>query len=223
MQAKKYGILSLPVLVAALGYFVDIYDLLMFSIIWKPSLTDLGVSPERLPHVGENIISIQMAGLLIGGIIWGTMGDKKGRLSVLFGSIILYSVANILNGFVQNETQYAIVRFIAGLGLAGELGAGITLVSEIVSKEKRGLATSMVAGLGLTGAVAAYFIKQHFDWRTCYFIGGGLGFMLLLLRVKVFESGMYAEVKKSTVSKGNFLLFFQQKERFIKLFFTCLV
>lgn len=222
-EQKQISILALPVIVAALGYFVDIYDLLMFSIIWKPSLTDLGVSPEKLPHVGEYIISIQMAGLLIGGIIWGTMGDKKGRLSVLFGSIILYSVANILNGFVQNETQYAIVRFIAGLGLAGELGAGITLVSEIVSKEKRGLATSMVAGLGLTGAVVAYFVKQYFDWRICYFIGGGLGFMLLFLRVKIFESGMYDEIKKSTVSKGNFLLFFQQKERFIKYICSILI
>ena len=213
---KQVSIFALPVIVAALGYFVDIYDLLMFSIIWKPSLTDLGVSAERLAHVGENIIGIQMAGLLVGGIFWGIMGDKKGRLSVLFGSIILYSVANIFNGFVQNETQYAIVRFIAGLGLAGELGAGITLVSEIVPKEKRGLATSLVAGLGLTGAVAAYFVKQNFDWRTCYFIGGGLGLMLLLLRVSVFESGMFNQVKKSNVVKGDILMFFKTKERFKK-------
>ena len=215
-QQKQVSIFALPVIVAALGYFVDIYDLLMFSIIWKPSLTDLGVSAERLAHVGENIIGIQMVGLLLGGIFWGIMGDKKGRLSVLFGSIILYSVANIFNGFVQNETQYAIVRFIAGLGLAGELGAGITLVSEIVPKEKRGLATSLVAGLGLTGAVAAYFVKQNFDWRTCYFIGGGLGFMLLLLRVSVFESGMFNQVKKSNVVKGDILMFFKTKERFKK-------
>ena len=135
------------------------------------------------------------------------LGDKKGRLSVLFGSILLYSIANIINGFVQTPNQYALVRFIAGIGLAGELGAGITLVSELVSKEKRGLSTSLVAGIGLTGAVAAYFISLYFDWRTCYFIGGGLGFCLLLLRVSVFESGMYSAVKALKVAKGNFLMF----------------
>ena len=213
---KNTAVFTLPVLVAALGYFVDIYDLLMFSIIWKPSLTNLGVAPEALPHVGEHIISIQMIGLLIGGILWGMLGDKKGRLSVLFGSIIIYSIANIANGLVQNETQYALVRFIAGVGLAGELGAGITLVSESVSKEKRGVATSLVAGIGLTGAVLAYFIKQHFDWRICYFIGGGLGLLLLLLRVSVFESGMFKSVQQQTVSKGNILMFFQKGERLKK-------
>ncbi|MBS1610315.1 MAG: MFS transporter, partial [Bacteroidetes bacterium] len=175
MNKKAYGVLSLPVIVGALGYFVDIYDLLLFSIIRKGSLTDLGVAGDQVTSVGENIISIQMIGLLIGGIIWGMMGDKKGRLSVLFGSIILYSLANIVNGFVVNTTQYAIVRFIAGVGLAGELGAGITLVSELVPKEKRGVATSMVAGIGLTGAVFAFVMKEEFSWRTCYFIGGGLG------------------------------------------------
>ena len=215
-QQKPNSIIALPVIVAALGYFVDIYDLLMFSIIWKPSLTDLGVSQDRLASVGEHIISVQMYGLLIGGIIWGVMGDKKGRLSVLFGSIILYSVANILNGFAQNESQYAIIRFVAGLGLAGELGAGITLVSEIIPKEKRGLATSLVAGLGLTGAVVAYFIKINFHWRTCYFIGGALGFMLLLLRVSVFESGMFNKVKNSNIVKGDVSMFFRSKDRFKK-------
>ena len=220
---KQISIFSIPVMVAALGYFVDIYDLLMFSIIWKPSLTDLGVSSLRLAAVGEQIIGIQMIGLLIGGIAWGMMGDKKGRLSVLFGSIILYSIANVLNGFVQNEMQYTIVRFIAGLGLAGELGAGITLVSEIVPKEKRGLATSLVAGLGLTGAVVAYFIKINFHWRTCYFIGGGLGFLLLLLRVSVFESGMYAQVKSTSVIKGDFFMFFKNKLRFKKYLCAILI
>src|SRR6202008_3782054 len=123
---------------------------------------------------GELIISVQMIGLVVGGIIWGIMGDKKGRLSVLFGSIILYSLANIANGFVQNLEQFRAVRFIAGLGLAGELGAGITLVSELIPKNKRGIATSMVAGIGLTGAVFAFIMKQEFNWRTCYFIGGAL-------------------------------------------------
>src|SRR5688500_104135 len=161
---RSYGILSIPVIVGALGYFVDIYDLLLFGIVRKASLASLGLSPEQVTSVGEDIISIQMAGLLIGGIIWGIMGDKRGRLSVLFGSIILYSLANIANGFVQNTEQFRIIRFIAGLGLAGELGAGITLVSELVSKDKRGIATSLVAGIGLTGAVLAFIMKQNFDW-----------------------------------------------------------
>jgi MFS family permease len=213
---RKYGIFSIPVIVGALGYFVDIYDLLLFGIVRKPSLASLGLSPEQVTSVGEDIISIQMAGLLIGGIIWGIMGDKKGRLSVLFGSIILYSLANIANGMVTNTTQYAVVRFIAGIGLAGELGAGITLVSELLPKEKRGIATSLVAGLGLTGAVVAFFISQSFDWRICYYIGGGLGLLLLLLRVSVFESGMFHEVKKLKISRGNLLMFFNNRERFKK-------
>ena len=180
---RNYGILSIPVVVGALGYFVDIYDLLLFGIVRKQSLLDLGLSGEQLATVGEDIISIQMIGLLIGGVIWGMMGDKKGRLSVLFGSIILYSLANIANGMVTNTDQYKIVRFIAGVGLAGELGAGITLVSELLPKEKRGIGTSLVAGIGLTGAVVAYFISQTFYWRICYYIGGSLGLLLLLLRI----------------------------------------
>lgn len=223
MNNKNYGILSIPVVVGALGYFVDIYDLLLFGIIRKQSLMDLGLSPEEVTSVGENIISIQMAGLLIGGIIWGIMGDKRGRLSVLFGSIVLYSLANIANGFVTNTTQYTIVRFIAGIGLAGELGAGITLVSELLPKEKRGIATSLVAGIGLTGAVVAYFISKAFDWRVCYYIGGGLGLLLLLLRISVFESGMFHEVKKMDVVRGNFLMFFNNRERFKKYILSILI
>jgi MFS family permease len=164
-----------------------------------------------------------MAGLLIGGIIWGVMGDKRGRLSVLFGSIILYSLANIANGLVENTTQYMWVRFIAGIGLAGELGAGITLVSELLPKEKRGIGTSLVAGIGLTGAVVAYFISQEFNWRICYFIGGGLGFLLLILRVSVYESGMFNEVKKSGVSRGNFFMFFNNAARFKKYMLSILI
>ena len=200
-------------IVAALGYFVDIYDLLLFSIIRVPSLQSLGLSKEQVTTDGEAIIMWQMAGLLIGGIIWGIMGDKKGRLSVLFGSIILYSLANIANGFVETVEQYKWIRFIAGLGLAGELGAGITLVSEMTSKEKRGIATSMVAGLGLTGAVVAFIMKENFHWRTCYFIGGGLGLALLVLRVSVFESGMFHEVKKMNVKRGRFLMLFNSADR----------
>jgi MFS transporter, putative metabolite:H+ symporter len=222
-QDRNYGILSLPVIVGALGYFVDIYDLLLFSIIRKQSLVDLGLTGDAIKNVGENIISIQMAGLLIGGIIWGVMGDKKGRLSVLFGSIILYSLANIVNGMVVNTTQYAIVRFIAGIGLAGELGAGITLVSESLSKEKRGVGTAMVAGLGLTGAVVAYFISKEFDWRICYYIGGALGILLLFLRISVYESGMFHQIKKRSIVRGDFLMFFNDKERFKKYIFSILI
>ena len=220
---RNYGIFSIPVIVGALGYFVDIYDLLLFGIIRKQSLADLGLTPEQVTSVGEDIISIQMAGLLIGGIIWGILGDKRGRLSVLFGSIVLYSLANIANGMVTNTTQYAIVRFIAGVGLAGELGAGITLVSELLSKEKRGIGTSLVAGIGLTGAVFAYFISKAFDWRICYYIGGGMGLLLLLLRISVFESGMYHQVKNLNVARGNFLMFFNNRERFKKYMLSILV
>ena len=223
MPPPRNTVFNIAVLVAALGYFVDIYDLLLFGIIRIESLKDLGLSEAQLLTDGETILQWQMWGLLIGGIIWGVMGDKKGRISVLFGSIILYSLANIANGFVQTVDQYKWIRFIAGLGLAGELGAGITLVSELTSKEKRGIATSMVAGLGLTGAVAAFFIKENFHWRTCYFIGGGLGLMLLILRISVFESGMFHEVKKLNVKRGNLLMFFNNAERFKKYIITILI
>ena len=214
MNQKQYGILSIPGIVAALGYFVDIYDLLLFSIIRVPSLASFGLTAEQITSSGEYIIMAQMFGLLIGGIIWGIMGDKRGRLSVLFGSIILYSLANIANGFVQTTDQYAWIRFIAGIGLAGELGAGITLISEITPREKRGIATSLVAGIGLTGAVVAFIMKENFDWRTCYFIGGGLGLALLILRISVFESGMFHEVKKMDVQRGNFFMLFNNADRF---------
>lgn len=223
LHLRPASVFNIAVLVAALGYFVDIYDLLLFNIVRVDSLKDMGLTDALIKSEGEFIISIQMLGLLIGGIIWGIMGDKKGRLSVLFGSIILYSVANIINGFVQTPNQYALVRFVAGLGLAGELGAGITLVSELVSKEKRGLSTSLVAGIGLTGAVVAYFISQYFHWRTCYFIGGGLGFCLLLLRISVFESGMFNKVKQSDVARGDFSMFFNNRTRFKKYILAILI
>lgn len=213
-MSQKHSIFNLAVVVAALGYFVDIYDLLLFGIIRVPSLEALGLSPADVKSSGEQILQWQMWGLLIGGIVSGVIGDKRGRLSVLFGSIILYSLANIANGFVETVEQYKWIRFIAGLGLAGELGAGITLVAEIVPKAKRGVATSLVAGIGLTGAVLAYFMKELFDWRTCYFIGGGLGILLLLLRISVFESGLYNQVKTQKVARGNFLSFFTNADRF---------
>lgn len=222
-NSKTVSIFSIPVLVAALGYFVDIYDLLLYGIVRIDSLKSLGLSTQEITDVGLKLASYQMTGLLIGGVIWGMMGDKKGRLSVLFGSILLYSFANIANGLVQNTTQYIIVRFIAGIGLAGELGAGITLVSELIPKEKRGVATSLVAGLGLTGAVFAYFIAQAFDWRICYFIGGGLGLVLLLLRISVFESGMFKNMQESKVSKGNFLMFFTNADRLKRYILSILI
>ena len=196
MPAKSSSVFSIAVIVAALGYFVDIYDLLLFGIIRIPSLRSLGLSDSQILTDGEGILQWQMWGLLLGGIIAGVIGDRKGRLSVLFGSIILYSLANIANGFVETVDQYKWIRFIAGLGLAGELGAGITLVSELTSKEKRGIATSLVAGIGLTGAVVAFIMKENFHWRTCYFIGGGLGLLLLILRISVFESGMFHQCKE---------------------------
>ena len=213
---KQYGILSLPVIVAALGYFVDIYDLLLFSIIRVPSLQSLGLNETQIADEGLKIINIQMIGLLLGGILWGILGDKLGRMKVLFASIILYSLGNIANGFVETVNQYAAIRFISGIGLAGELGASITLVTEILSKEKRGLGTSVVAGIGLTGAVFAFIMKQNFDWRTCYFIGGGMGFMLLFLRASVLESSMFNAVKKTNVARGNFMMLFNNKKRFSK-------
>lgn len=223
MNNKHQSVFSLAVLVAGLGYFVDIYDLLLFSIIRIPSLKSFGLNDDQIAKDGLFIINIQMLGLLIGGILWGVLGDKKGRLKVLFASIILYSIGNIANGFVQNVNQYALIRFITGIGLAGELGAGITLVTELLPKEKRGIATSFVAGLGLTGAVVAFFIKENFEWRTCYFIGGGLGFILLLLRVSVLESGMFKSIEKSNVSKGNFFMLFANRTRIRKYITAILI
>lgn len=214
---KQYGVFSLPVIVGALGFFVDVYDLLLFSIIRKPSLASLHLSPEEVLSKGELIISIQMIGLVVGGIIWGIMGDKKGRLSVLFGSIILYSLANIANGMVQTVPQYILMRFLAGVGLAGELGASITLVCEMLPKEKRGLAASVIAVVGVFGAITAFFVYQAFqDWRLCFYIGGGMGLLLLFLRANVMESGMFDEVKHSGVARGNFLMLFAKKERALR-------
>jgi putative MFS transporter len=226
-SAKSNSIFSIAVIVAALGYFVDIYDLLLFTIVREPSLQDLGVSLQDSKAVlaaSTKIINWQMVGLLIGGIVWGIMGDKKGRLSVLFGSIILYSIANFITGFVQTTDQYAYARFVAGIGLAGELGAGITLVSELLPKTKRGIGTSLVAGIGLFGAVFAYFtFKFTEDWRLCYKIGGGLGVALLFLRISVAESGMFKQVRDQNVSRGNLLLFFTNGQRFKKYILAILI
>ncbi len=224
-QQKHIGILSLPVLVAALGYFVDIYDLLLFTIVKKPSMVGVGATDLTMLVDSTRVINWQMFGLLLGGVLWGVLGDKKGRLSVLFGSIILYSIANFCTGFVSTVNEYAAARFFAGLGLAGELGAGITLVSELLPKNKRGIGTSLVAGIGLFGAVAAYFtFHATKDWRLCYKIGAGLGVLLLLLRVSVVESGMFKNVKEQEgVKRGNFFMFFTNATRFKKYLVAILI
>jgi MFS family permease len=216
MLPRSASFFQLAVVVSALGFFVDVYDLLLFGIVRKPSLHDLGLSPEEIFIQGEIIISVQMMGLLAGGILWGILGDKKGRLKVLFGSILLYSIANILNGMVTTIPQYVLLRFIAGVGLAGELGAGITLVSELLPKEKRGIAAAMIASFGILGAVTAFLLSRIVDWRMCYYIGGGLGLLLLMLRLSVYESSLYAQLRQTEVDRGNFLMFFNNRDRFVR-------
>lgn len=221
---RNYGVFSIPVIVGALGYFVDIYDLLLFSIVKRTSMLAVGATDATMLVDSTKVINWQMWGLLLGGILWGVLGDKKGRLSVLFGSIILYSIANFATAYVKSVDGYAAWRFIAGLGLAGELGAGITLVSELLPKNKRGIGTSLVAGIGLSGAVVAYFtFKLTADWRLCYQIGGVLGILLLLLRVSVVESGMFKQVKEQNVSRGNFFAFFTNTKRFTKYILAILI
>ena len=198
--------MAFVILVAALGYFVDIYDLILFSIVRIASLQSIGVPEDQILPQGVLLLNMQMGGMLIGGLIWGVLGDKRGRLSVLFGSIVLYSLANIANGFVTTIPQYAVLRFVAGIGLAGELGAGITLVSEIMPPATRGYGTMLVATIGILGAIVASLVGDAFDWRVAYFIGGGMGLALLVLRIGVAESGMFEQIKqKAGISRGSFL------------------
>lgn len=204
------------VVIAALGYFVDIYDLILFSIVRVPSLKSLGLTGSELFDSGIFLLNTQMAGMLVGGLLWGILGDKRGRVSVLFGSILMYSVANIANGFVHSVEMYALLRFVAGVGLAGELGAGITLVAETLPKETRGWGTMIIGGVGISGAILAGIIAEHFDWRTCYFIGGGLGLLLLLLRAGAYESGMFKSTTEKSVARGQFFQLFASKERFLR-------
>ena len=210
---------KLLIAVAALGYFVDVYDLILFSVVRNPSLKSLGLSGAELLDQGLNLMNIQMGGMLIGGILWGIYGDKKGRKSVLFGSILMYSIANALNGFVTDMNTYAILRFIAGIGLAGELGAGITLVNETLPPSKRGIGTLIIAGIGASGAIVAPIISNLSPdpewWRTCYFIGGGMGLALLLLRLGTFESAMYEDLGQD-VKRGNFFQLFSNVATFKK-------
>lgn len=225
LKEKLKHLFSIPVIVAALGYFVDIYDLLLFGIVRVPSLNSMNID---IAEVGTLIQDWQMFGLVLGGILWGILGDKKGRLSVLFGSILVYSTANIACGFLpqiefmDKVTAYAALRFIAGVGLAGELGAGITLVAESLPKELRAIGTSIVAGFGLLGAVVANFtVELSGDWTIAYFIGGGLGLLLLIFRIGVSESGIFKEIEaEKTISKGNFLSFFTNGNR-LKRYLKC--
>jgi len=219
-NAKRNAIFL--VLVASLGYFVDIYDLLIFSIVRQKSLHDIGVTDADMRLQGVYVINMQMFGLLIGGIIWGVIGDKLGRIKVLFGSILLYSLANFANGLVHDLNTYAVVRLIAGIGLAGELGAGVTLVTETLSKARRGYGTTIIAVIGLFGAVAANMVG-HYGWRNAYFIGGGLGILLLLLRLGTFESGMFKNIEQADVQKGNILMLFNNRKRFLKYLYCILI
>ena len=211
------SVVSLPVIVASLGYFVDVYDLLLFNIVRVPSLKDLGLSDEEISVIGSHIYNWQQAGLLIGGFLWGILGDKMGRRSVLFGSILTYSLANVACGFTNNVEVYSVLRFIAGFGLAGELGAGITLIAEILPKELRGYGASVVASVGLAGAIAAFFAVKLTDWRTAYFIGGGMGLILLALRVNVLESIIFdLSIEKRKTNKVQWWTIFTNPSRLIR-------
>lgn len=220
MQPKQYGIFSLPVIVGSLGFFVDIFDLQVFALTRIKSFEELGIYGDAQQNIGENIFNWQMGGILLGGILWGIMGDKKGRKSVLFGSILMYSLATIANGFVQDLTTFTILRFLAGLGLAGELGASITMTSEMLPKEKRGKAAAIIATSGVMGTIVAYYVNvlSGGQWRLCYFIGGGMGLALLFLRMRIFDSGMYTAAKEGGLQMGNLLMIFNKRERFIRYF-----
>jgi putative MFS transporter len=209
-------------MLASLGYFVDIYDLLLFSIVRVQSLKDLGLSGDALMEDGLMLLNVQMVGMLIGGVLFGVLGDRKGRLSVLFSSILLYSTANILNGFVNSVEMYAFLRFVAGIGLAGELGAGVTLVSEILPKEKRGYGTTIIATVGVSGAVFAWIVTSYVGWRNSYFIGGGMGLALLFTRMGVIESELFAKFKAhGSGAKVNLLQLFSNWQR-LKKFVACI-
>ena len=215
---------NMAVIVVALGYFVDIFDLTLFNMLRKSSLESMGIPADKAVEYGLLILNAQMIGMLVGGIICGILGDKRGRLSSLFASILLYSLANIANGFVQDVPTYAVLRFIAGVGLAGELGVGITLVSEILPKETRGLGTALVATIGVLGAVAGGIVVEIFDWRTCYIIGGCIGLLLLFLRFKVHESDMFDDLKKGheNIHKGNLLFLIKNPAR-VKRILVCIM
>ena len=214
-KANLAHVFSLPVIVAALGYFVDIYDLVLFSIVRVPSLKALGLTGQGLIDQGVFLLNMQMAGMLVGGILWGILGDRQGRLRIMFASIFLYSIANLANAMATSLSAYALLRFVAGIGLAGELGAGITLVSEVLHKSIRGYGTMLVASVGVSGAILANLVASTFDWRTAFIIGGVLGLLLLITRIRVAESGMFQAMdSEARVQRGNFLALFTGRERF---------
>lgn len=232
------------IIVASLGYFVDIYDLVLFNVVKKESLEyinlvrNMGWSPAEIKDTGIFLFNMQMTGMLLGGLLWGIWGDKQGRKSVLFGSILLYSLANVINAFTLDINVYAIVRVIAGIGLAGELGAGITLVSETMSKEKRGYGTMVIVTFGALGAVLAAIVGGNGkalaewmtdlsgypfqNWQMVYIIGGALGLMLLLLRAGTLESGMFKDMKSAEVKRGNFFILFSSWSNFFK-YLSCIL
>jgi MFS family permease len=223
MPSKLYNSpFNIVVLAAGLGFFVDTFDLFLFNVYRIPSLKELGFSGTDLTSAGEFLLSVQMLGMMIGGIISGIIADKKGRVTVLFGSIILYSLANILNAFVYDLNSYALIRFIAGVGLAGELGAGITLVGESMSIEKRGYGTILVATLGGLGAVTAGLVGDFLPWRTAFLVAGGLGFLLLLLRVKAMETNIFKDSLRKEQPRGSFFHLFKSRERISK-YFACIL
>ncbi len=233
-SSRRAGAVNLAVLVAALGYFVDIYDLILFNVVRVKSLEGLGVHGAAVFERGIFILNMQMLGMLVGGILWGILGDRRGRLSVLFGSIILYSLANLANGApdklsawtgggLDTIQMYALIRFLAGVGLAGELGAGITLVSESMPRETRGFGTAIVASVGICGGLVAVFVSKHADWRNAYFIGGGLGLALLVLRLGVMESGLFQNLRARDVSRGHFFGLFASWSRARKYLSVILV
>lgn len=220
---QQTRLLGAAVVVAALGYFVDIYDLVLFSIVRVPSLTALGVPQAALVEEGVRLLNLQMVGMLAGGLVWGVIGDKIGRLQILFGSILIYSLATIANGHVTSLAAYGWLRLVAGFGLAGELGAGITLVSELLPAHRRGLGTMIVASVGVSGAVLANAVASQLEWRAAYDVGGGLGLLLLVLRLGVAESSMFARVRARAVSRGNVLMLFATRERLARFVRSVLI
>ncbi len=217
MDTKLLDVLRLRVVwIAALGFFVDIFDLVLFGVVRVPSLQSLGVPEARYLSVGANLLNLQMGGMLLGGILWGVLGDKRGRVSVLFGSILLYSGANLANAFVSDVTTYGILRFIAGVGLAGELGAAVTLVAEVLPKEVRGYGTAFIPGFGFVGAVTAAWLGTHISWRVAYFVGGVLGLALLAARAKMSESRQFREAEARGARRGDLRLLLASGARLSK-------
>ena len=215
-------VLNIAVLVAGIGFFIDAFDLFLFNVYRIPSLKDLGLTGSELTNTGEKLLSIQMAGMMLGGIITGMLADKKGRVKVLYGSILLYSLANFANAFVHDVNTYAIIRFLAGVGLAGELGSGITLVSESMSVEKRGYGTILVATLGALGAVAAGLAGTFLPWRHAFLAAGIAGGILLVLRVRSHESAMFTEAHARHERSGSLLLLFSSRKRAMK-YLACIL